>query len=537
MRLRRRLTLTMAVLLLLGLSIADVVTYTTVRSFLLGRLDAQLDGAQHQAFNYLAAEARTGRRPSERDLDDRVSPDVYLLLVAPDGSISLARPSGSAAHPDPRPILPSALKATSAPRRRTFGRRSGVFRPEANSYTLNARGDGGAEYRASAVEVPQGVLVTAVSLNPTSATLSLLVGVELGASAAVLAAICILALWTVRRGLRPLEDMAATAGEIADGDLRQRVPVDDEQSEVGRLGRALNFMLASIETAFSEKSASEARLRQFVADASHELRTPLTSIRGYTELLRKGAFADEESRQRALSRVEREAIRMGTLVDDLLLLARLDQGRPLERVPVDLRRAGADAVDDARAVEPSRPVELVAPLPVVVLGDRDRLGQVAHNLVRNALAHTPAGTPVRVEVTAHGGMGRLTVSDEGPGLDGVAQARVFDRFYRGDVARTGEGTGLGLAIVRAIAEALSGTASVRSEPGAGATFIVEVPLGPPAVRRAAPPEGEATPGPVPEARPAAEPGSGASVNGGSANGGPVEGEPAPDAAAPRQLTS
>jgi two-component system OmpR family sensor kinase len=477
----------MAALLILALSVADVVTYTTVRSFLLGRLDVQLDVAQHQAFNYLLAQARTGRSPTARALDDRVSPDVYLLLVAPDGSISLVRPSGSDIHPDPRPILPSALKASSAPRARTFGRRSGVFRPEANSYTVAARGDGGARYRASAVEVPQGVLVTAVSLNPTSDTLSLLVGVELGASLAVLAAICILALWTVRRGLRPLEDMARTAGEIAGGDLRQRVPVDDEQSEVGRLGQALNFMLNRIEAAFSEKSASESRLRQFVADASHELRTPLTSIRGYTELLRKGAFADEESRQRALSRVEREATRMGTLVDDLLLLARLDEGRPLERSPVDLRRVGADAVDDARAVEPARPVELVAPAPVVVLGDRDRLGQVAHNLVRNALAHTPAGTPVRVEVSAEAGMGRLRVSDEGPGLDAEAATRVFDRFYRGDVARTGDGTGLGLAIVRAIAEALSGTATVRSAPGAGTTFTVELPLGPPNVRKSAPP--------------------------------------------------
>jgi len=510
----------MAALLVVALSVAAAVTYTTVRSFLLGRLDAQLDVAEHQAFDYLSAAARSGRSPSERALDDRVSPDVYLLLIAPDGSVTLTRPSGSTANPDPRPLLPSLLRPSSAPRARTFGRRGGVFRPEPDSFTVGAKGDSGAQYRAAAVLVPQGVLVTAVSLNPTSATLSLLVGVELGASLAVLAAICILALWIIRRGLRPLEDMAKTAGSITAGDLRQRVPVDDEQSEVGRLGDALNFMLNRIEAAFAEKSESEARLRQFVADASHELRTPLTSIRGYTELLRKGAFADQESAQRALSRVEREAIRMGTLVEDLLLLARLDQGRPLERVPVDLRRVGADAVDDARAVEPSRPVELVAPDPVIVLGDRDRLGQVAHNLVRNALAHTPAGTPVRVEVRAEGQMGRLEVSDDGPGLDAEARARVFDRFYRGDAARTGEGTGLGLAIVRAIAEALDGSATVRSAPGAGATFTVELPLGPPSLPRSAPPtetESDAAPTGV---------------------GAPAAGTEAPTRAAPgrRQLT-
>jgi len=509
-RLRRRLTLTMAALLIVALSTASIVTYTTVRSFLLGRLDAQLDVAQHVAFVYLAAQSRAGHVPSERVLDNRVSPDVYLLLVGADGSILLNRPSGSTIHPDPQPVLPSALRPSSTPRQRTFGRRGGVFRPEPDSFTVAARGDPLAQYRAAALVVPQGVLVTAVSLNPTSATLNLLVDVELGASLAVLVAVCILVLWTVRRGLRPLEDMARTAGSIAAGDLHQRVPVDDGQSEVGRLGQALNVMLTRIEAAFSEKSASEARLRQFVADASHELRTPLTSIRGYTELLRRGAFADEESVRRALSRVEREAIRMGTLVDDLLLLARLDQGRPLERVPVDLRKVGADAVDDARAVEPLRPVELVAPDPVVVLGDPDRLGQVAHNLVRNALAHTPAGTPVRVDVGVSGGMGRLSVSDRGPGLDAEARARVFDRFYRGDVARTGEGTGLGLAIVQAIAEALSGTATVRSSPGAGATFSIELPLGPPK---------------------------------GSPRGAPTElgraggTEPAPDAAGPRQLTS
>jgi two-component system, OmpR family, sensor kinase len=491
MRLRRRLTLTMALLLIVALAVADVVTYTTVRSFLLGRLDAQLDVAQHQAFDYLLVQARRDRQPTEEALDNRVSPDVYLVLVGVDGSVMLVRPSGSDVHPDPRPILPSALKPSPAPRARTFGRSGGVFRPEPNSYTAKGRGDTGALYRVSAVIVPQGVLVTAVSLNPTNATLSLLVDVELGASLAVLIAMCILALWTVRRGLRPLEDMARTAGAIAAGDLRQRVLVDDEQSEVGRLGGSLNLMLARIEAAFSEKSASEARLRQFVADASHELRTPLTSIRGYTELLRKGAFADDESRRRALSRVEREAIRMGSIVDDLLLLARLDQGRPLERTPVDLRRIGADAVDDARAVEPLRPVELIAPAAVIVLGDRDRLGQVAHNLVRNALAHTPPGTPVRVEVNAQRGMGRLVVVDEGPGIDPAAATRVFDRFYRGDAARTGEGTGLGLAIVRAIAEALHGTASVHSELGHGATFTVELPLGPANVRRSAPPPLEA----------------------------------------------
>jgi two-component system, OmpR family, sensor kinase len=320
--------------------------------------------------------------------------------------------------------------------------------------------------------------------------LTSLLRIEIGVSAAVILALCLLALWTVRRGLRPLDDMAKTAGEIAaGGDLARRIEPADTETEVGRLGAALNTMLTRIEGAFSEKSESEARLRQFVADASHELRTPLTSIRGYAELLRKGAFVDDGERKRALRRVEGEASRMSGLVDDLLLLARLDQGRPLARTPVDLRRVCRDAVDDAQLTDPDRRVELVAPASVTVEGDRDRLAQVAHNLVQNALGHTAAGTAVRVEVSAEDGMGVLRVVDEGPGLTASRRARVFDRFYRADRARTGEGTGLGLSIVRAIAEALDGRAWVLPRTDRqGSVFGVEVPLDPGAHPPAAAPE-------------------------------------------------
>jgi two-component system OmpR family sensor kinase len=333
-------------------------------------------------------------------------------------------------------------------------------------------------YRAQALTVPQGTLITAIPLNPTDATLSKLLRIELLVSVAVVAALCVLALWTVRRGLRPLDHMTRTAGAIASGDLTRRVETEDEGTEVGRLGTAFNSMLTQIESAFGQKSASEERLRQFVADASHELRTPLTSIRGYAELLRKGVFADQESRDRALGRIEHEAGRMGGLVDDLLLLARLDQGRPLERRPVDLKRICRDAVDDARAAAPGRPVELVADGPVVVLGDNDRLAQVAHNLVRNALTHTPAGTPVIVTVMVEDQMGVLAVRDRGQGLEQPQAERVFDRFFRGDASRTGQGTGLGLSIVRAIAEALGGRARVTTLPGEGCIFTVEIPLAP-----------------------------------------------------------
>jgi two-component system OmpR family sensor kinase len=483
--LRRRLTLSMAVVLVVALAVANVITYSSLRSYLYGRVDEQLDGAQVQAFHYLTMVrpneiARHFRSSSlaieQTQLDDRVSPDIYVMVVSHTGSVIVGEDPTT--NPGPKPIIPASLRPAPVPRSHHFGSRAGAYQSEPNSADVGSVGHSGTVYREEAVDVPQGVLVVAEPLNATTDTLASLLRVQLIASLAVLAVLCAVVLATLRRGLRPLETMAETTDAIAAGDLTRRVPVTRASSEVTRLGRALNSMLGRIEEAFREKTASENRLRQFVADASHELRTPLTSIGGYTELLRKGAFGDEESQDRALQRVEREARRMGLLVDDLLLLARLDQGRRLEQAPVDLARIAAEAVADARAVEPSRPVDLVAGGPVVVLGDRDRLGQVAHNLVRNALDHTPPGTPVRVGVRAEAHRGYLTVSDHGPGLSPEAAAKVFDRFWRDDSARTGGGSGLGLSIVRAISEVLGGSASVRSVPGYGATFEVAIPLVP-----------------------------------------------------------
>lgn len=476
MRLHRRLTLAMAILLVVGLAVADVITYTSIRSFLFGRLDSQLGSTQRLADRYLAFVVRRDRRLTPTSIDDHIGTDVYVIVLSGAGQVLVSRPSGSPSRPNPAPVLPSAVRLSHPDRSH-----DSVFRPNPNAFVLFSRH--GYSYRAQASVVPQGTVILAMPLAQTEDTLGSLVRIELAVSLAVVVVLSVLAMWTVRRGLRPLEDMAATAGAIASGDLSRRVTPSDAGTEVGRLGLALNTMLAQIETGFAEKSESEARLRQFVADASHELRTPLTSIRGYAELLLKGAIADERDRARALQRVEREAARMGGLVDDLLLLARLDQGRPLERVPVELRRICLDAVGDAQLADPERPIELVAPAPVTVAGDRDRLAQVAHNLVRNALVHTPARTPVRVDVRSEGGVGVVRVADEGPGLTPVLRTRVFDRFYRGDRARTGVGTGLGLSIVRAIAESLGGRAWVAPGAERGLVFGVEVPLyaGAPAV--------------------------------------------------------
>jgi two-component system OmpR family sensor kinase len=291
----------------------------------------------------------------------------------------------------------------------------------------------------------------------------------------VLLAIVGLGLWLVRVGLAPLGKIEDTAAAIAAGDLSRRIENTDERTEVGRLGRALNAMLHQIESAFRERQRSEERLRRFVGDASHELRTPLSSVQAYAELFERGARDRPEDLARAMAGIEREAKRMGVLVDDLLLLARLDQGRPLDRKPVDLAEVASDAVDAARAVDPERPLELDVE-PVVVDGDPERLRQVIDNLLANVRSHTPPGTPARVRVGLDNGSALVEVADEGPGLTEEQATHAFERFYRGNPSRSRDGgsSGLGLSIVAAIAQAHGGAVDVSSGPGA--TFRVVLPL-------------------------------------------------------------
>jgi two-component system, OmpR family, sensor kinase len=304
-----------------------------------------------------------------------------------------------------------------------------------------------------------------------------LVRVEALVTVAVLAVLGLVTWWVVRLGVWPVQRMTKTAAAIADGDLSQRVPDVVRGTEAGELGEALNTMLGRIEHAFAERGRSEARLRQFVADASHELRTPVTTIRGYAELYRTGGLRDEGELDVAMRRTEQEAVRMGSLVEDLLLLARLDQGRPLQRVPVDLDVLVRDAVRDAGAVDPVHPVTAVAAGGVVVPGDADRLRQVVTNLVGNARVHTPPGTPVEVRTSREGDRAVLEVADAGPGMPPEVAERAFERFYRADPARSRHqgGTGLGLAIVQATVDAHGGTVSLSTAPGQGTVVRVELP--------------------------------------------------------------
>jgi two-component system OmpR family sensor kinase len=272
--------------------------------------------------------------------------------------------------------------------------------------------------------------------------------------------------------------MGDTARSIVATDLSRRVTPSTERTEVGRLGIALNTMLGQLEAAFAERAANEQRLRHFVSDASHELRTPLTSMQGYAELLQRNPHMDPDDLVVAMRRIAEESRRMGVLVDELLLLARLDQGRPLERRPVDLEALVTDACGDARAAAPDRAVTARIAAPLIVLGDDMRLRQVMGNVVRNALVHTPAGTPIEVELRSVDGRAVIEVVDHGRGIPPGHAQRIFDRFHRADPDRSGDqgGSGLGLSIAAAVVIAHGGCISVDETPGGGARFRIELPM-------------------------------------------------------------
>ena len=462
MSLRGRLIVATLVLVTLGLLAADSATYGMLHSSLYGRIDRQL---QLLATGALRANRVDFGAPGDRD---RVADASFAELLDTSGNVVSAFPLSFGRVDLPR--LPKNLPGGTA----NASSQSGADIFTAKGARIGVR------YRVLAAPVVEGgTLVVGVPLADVDATMHRLLFVETGATIAVLVAVGLLALWLVKVGLRPLEEMGHTADAIAAGDLSRRVEPADGRTEVGRLGIALNAMLERIESAFAARAASEARLRRFIGDASHELRTPLTSIRGYAELFRRGARARPDDLAKSMRRIEEESARMGTLVDELLLLARLDQGRPLDREPVDLARISGDAVEDARVIQPNRTIDFAGPATLVVEGDEARLRQVITNLVGNALVHTPREAQVHVRVGVSGSDAVVEVADTGPGMSDEDAKRVFDRFYRVDPSRsreTGGGVGLGLSIASAIAEAHGGRVTLQTAPGAGATFTVFIPM-------------------------------------------------------------
>ncbi|WP_328601087.1 sensor histidine kinase [Actinomadura physcomitrii] len=475
--LQMKLIAGMLVLVTLGMTVMSAAGASVLRQYLVGRADDQLRSSVGRVMIQVTEQVQ-----GHYDINVRVPSEMYAQIRAANGRLlgqNLA--VGERGYPK----FPSDLS----------GR---IDRP----FTVSGTGGSSAKWRVLAEPIPGtgATVLIAVSMAEIQRTVNRLVAIDVIVGLLVLAVLVVLGVWVVRASLRPLAEVEETAGAIAAGDLSRRVPEADPRTEMGRLGRSLNAMLAQIEAAFGARAESEAaarrseetarrseeRMRRFVADASHELRTPLTAIRGFAEFYRQGAARTPEEIGRMIGRIEETAGRMGLLVEDLLLLARLDRQRPIERRPVDLLAVAADSVQEARVVAPDRRIELSVEggLAYQVRGDEPRLRQVLGNLLTNAVAHTPAGTPVEVRLapgTLRGApAAALEVADEGPGLSPDQAERVFERFYRADASRSREngrtGTGLGLAIVAALVAAHEGSVEVDSAPGEGATFRVLLPL-------------------------------------------------------------
>ncbi len=487
MSLRARLIIGLVALAAFGLVLAASITYAEQRSLLHEQADRQataavpdvrrrLDGPNRPPIPLedrgrgpggqvgLPGRGRNGPGDPGRDLAPAgtygVDRDASGNTIGSPTVLGLGDRTAAPARPD----LPHDL---SLGERRTVG-----STPSGEHYRIYAGPRAGG-----------GMTIVAIPFTQATATLDQLLLVQALVIGGVLIALALAAWFIVRLGLRPLDRIGETAGAIAAGDLARRVEPAEPRTEVGRLGLALNAMLARLEEAFAERRASEERLRRFLADASHELRTPLASIRGYAELFRIGAAREGPDVEKAMTRIEDESARMGVLVEDLLALARLDEVRDQHREPVDMAALAADAVDDARAVAPDREIELLGGGngAVVLDGDPSQLRQVLANLVRNALTHTPAGTPIEVSVARAGGEARLEVRDHGPGLPSGDPADLFERFWRADPGRGRgrAGAGLGLSIVAAIVAAHGGRAEAADAPGGGARFTVTLPLHPP----------------------------------------------------------
>ena len=507
--LRARLLLALGAVALVSLVAADIATYSFLRSFLLQRVDQQLQAAHipiEQALNGggpgglgtggLGAGGLGAGGPSsaaescQTDALLRAAPGTFVQVRSSAGIVLCQQDSYERGVATTQPKLPVRITG--------FSSSSDPNEPTVY-FTVPASDGPGPSYRVRASQAQGGnTIVLAISLADETSTLHHLLWVELAVTAAALALAGLLGWWLVRIGLRPLAAIETTAANIARGGLGERVPGESRRTEVGRLAGVLNVMLARIEGAFAARDAteselrrSEARMRRFVGDASHELRTPLTAVSAYAELFERGANQRPEDLERVMTGIRSETSRMGHLVDDLLLLARMDEGRPMDMGDVELVALAAEAIDAGRAVGSQWPVTLEAARPVEVTGDRVRLRQVFDNLLANVRAHTPAGTSATVRIGVEADHAVCEVCDNGPGIEAETADRLFERFYRADASRSraSGGSGLGLSIVEAIVSAHGGDITARAGPDGGSVFSFRIPLHPTgrtAARRAYP---------------------------------------------------
>jgi len=472
-----RLTLGVVLLSAMGFLASDVAAQTLMRSYLTQQMDSELLSVAGGSFPRveragIAREARGNQSDDEgAEKDARAVPlqsvpsSISLTLIGPAG-IVLGQIGGDLNSTEITSYLQSITPEQ-------------VIERGNKPFTIEAPQS---DFRVIAQRLPTGLgtVVVAQSFEDIDRTLLRLQGLFILIGLVMILFIALASRKVITVGLRPLVTVEATAERIAEGDLTARLPDLKPNTEVGRLVNTLNTMLGRIEESFSARVESESKLRRFVADASHELRTPITAIRGFAELHRQGAVTGEEKTKELIGRIESESKRMGSLVEDLLLLARLDQSRQMKSEPVNLSKLVSDAVESARAAGPNYPVNFnKSDEEIYALGDNDRIHQVVANLLANARTHTPVGTKIDVSVIQSEDGVRIRIADNGPGLSEKDQAQIFERFYRADASRVrtdGEGTGLGLSIVDAVMRAHAGQVSVESELGKGAVFTLFFPL-------------------------------------------------------------
>jgi two-component system, OmpR family, sensor kinase len=464
--LRNRLILAAVVLTALAISASDFAANTALRSYLISQVDQQLLDISGGSLTRLDRAGIEEENSEENESPFRefrplrgVPTSVSVTLLDVDGNF-LGRVGGDLSKEQIAVVGMSIAE---------------VQKKGSKPFTIKGD-DGQPDVRAVAQVLPTGLgsVIVANSLADVDRTLNRLGFFFLVLGLLALLAIALVSRWIIAISLKPLEAVEETAEAIAAGDLSARLPAAKPDTEVGRLTTSLNTMLGRIEESFAARVSSESKLRRFVADASHELRTPLTAIRGFAELHRQGAVVGEEKTKELVGRIEKESIRMSSLVEDLLLLARLDQSREMAQDPVDLNLLLTEAVASAKAAGPNHPIEVSLPsAEVFVLGDSQRIHQVVANLLANARTHTPEGSLIKVSLEQGVAETIISVSDNGPGLSDSDQERIFERFFRADPSRartSGEGSGLGLSIVDAVMKAHGGYVSVKSKLGEGATF-------------------------------------------------------------------
>ena len=473
-----RLTLGVVLLSAMGFLASDVAAQTLMRSYLTQQMDSELLSVAGGSFPRveragIAREARENQSDDDDD-EDEDQPNVPLQRVPTSISLTLIGPAGIVLGQ-----IGGDLNSTEITSYLQSITPEQVIERANRPFTIEAPQS---DFRVIAQRLPTGlgIVVVAQSFEDIDRTLLRLQGLFILIGLVMILFIALASRKVITVGLRPLATVEATAERIAEGDLTARLPDVKPNTEVGRLVNTLNMMLGRIEESFSARVDSESKLRRFVADASHELRTPITAIRGFAELHRQGAVTGEEKTKELIGRIENESKRMGSLVEDLLLLARLDQSREMKAEPVNLSKLVLDAVESARAAGPNHVVNFdKSDEEIYALGDNDRIHQVVANLLANARTHTPAGTKIDVSVTQSEDGVRIRIADNGPGLSDRDQSRIFERFYRADASRVrtdGEGTGLGLSIVDAVMRAHAGQVSVESELGKGAAFTLFFPL-------------------------------------------------------------